>query len=155
MWASNVLGCSDCNQVPGLGCKFAPATTFRIQALHGPSLAFVQHSEYPSEGDWGCLWSKCGWFQGLAGRTQGQWGPRCIRSLGHHLRVRLGKHQPKSLCQSWRITAVWRSTAMQRLTWDLVSIRGFLSSRRDSAPTVGLLGWLQEGGLALKEDSFW
>lgn len=56
----------------------------------------------------------------LPARTQGQQVPRRIgmagRSMGQRLRIQVGKHQLKSLCQSRRITPVWRSTTMQRLT---------------------------------------
>lgn len=127
MWASNVLWCTNCNQAQGPGCKFASVTAFGTRALHGRP--FRPISEYLLERDWMPAEQIVMVSGHLPGRGQGQQVPTCIRmagrSLGQCLRIQVGKHQLKSLCQSRGISAVWRNTTMQRLTWDLGSMRGF------------------------------
>lgn len=143
MWASNVLWHADCNEAQTLQCKSAPAIVFGTQAL--PYIDFIQHSETQirvgvdacgARAVSGPIGAVC---QELKGPDASAW---LGEGLSQCLCIQVGKHWLESLCQSWRIAAVWGTMTMQRWTWDLVSIRGYLSSKQESTPTNGC----QNGG---------
>ena len=132
-----------------------PSANLFLQALRVPYLDFIQHSETPVRVRLDACRPSVHCFGPTRENSRAVWAQMdqngCEDGLGQCLCIQVGKHWQKGLCQSWGITAVWRSTTMPRCTWDLVSIRGCLSSKQESTPITRPPKLLGEPGFALKE----